>query len=145
VKLDRDRLVKLLNLTDSEHDAEALAAVRKSNELLRLNGVTWHAVLGLPPAAGDGAERPAPPRAPDLPPGHAFARDYRNAFRREPVVARLLAFPFWLALELLALVAPRLCINKRGRPITLVFVLSLVLSATAWIAAGYYLVFVLAA
>lgn len=149
MELDRDRLVKLLNLSDSEHDAEALAAIRKSNELLRSNGLTWHALLGVspsPPPAGNGTpERPAAPRVPELPPGYAFARDYRNAFRREPIIARLLAFPFWFLLELLAAVGPRVRINKRGRTITLVFVVSLVLSAAAWIAAAYYVVFVLAA
>ena len=147
MELDRDRLVKLLNLTDSQHDAEALAAIRKSNQLLKFYGVTWHALLGLPtPHASNGAaERPATPQPPELPPGYAFARDYRNAFRREPVIPRLLAFPFWLVLELLAMVAPRLRINKRGRTITLVFAASLVLSAAGWIAAAYYVVFVLAA
>jgi hypothetical protein len=39
--LDKDRLVKFLNLTDSQHDAEALLAIRKSNELLHNDGVKW--------------------------------------------------------------------------------------------------------
>ncbi len=145
MELDRDRLVKLLNLTDSRHDAEALAAIRKSNALLKQSGVTWGALLGVDPqAAPSPAEPAASPRATELPPGHALARDYRNAFRREPFVPRLLAFPFWLALELLAAVSPRSRINKRGRTITVVFVVSLVLSGLSWIAAAYYVVFVLA-
>ena len=43
--LDRDRLVKFLNLTDSQHDAEVLLAIRKSNELLRHSGVKWMDVV----------------------------------------------------------------------------------------------------
>ena len=43
--LDRDRLVKFLNLTDSQHDAEVLLAIRKSNELLRYSGVKWMDVV----------------------------------------------------------------------------------------------------
>ena len=39
--LDRDRLVKFLNLTASQHDAEALLAIRKSNELLHSSGAKW--------------------------------------------------------------------------------------------------------
>ncbi|UYN93094.1 MAG: hypothetical protein KIT25_13545 [Enhydrobacter sp.] len=156
MELDKDRLAKLLNLTLSQHDAEALAAIRKSNDLLRQHRTTWDAILGVSPieepAASSGGARPRAPDGgqpasqaePRLAAGHTFARDYRNAFRREPFVARMLAFPFWFALELLALAHPRARINKRGRVIFAVFVISLVLSGAAWIAAAYYVVFELA-
>jgi len=40
---DRDAqlLVKLLNLTDSDNDFEALIAIRKVNLLLKRHGKTW--------------------------------------------------------------------------------------------------------
>ena len=39
--LNRDRLVKMLELTSSDSDAEALAAVRKANGLLKREGLRW--------------------------------------------------------------------------------------------------------
>jgi len=150
LELDKDRLAKLLSLTDSKHDGEALSAIRKSNELLKLHKTTWHEVMGLsspaepppppePAAASARAERPA-----ELLPGFAFAKDYRNVFRQEPLFPRLLAFAFWIVLELLALVLPRLIINKRGRMISITFALCLLVSGAFWIYVGYYLVFVIA-
>ena len=38
---DRERLVKLLNMTHSASDGEALAAIRKCNELLRQHKLSW--------------------------------------------------------------------------------------------------------
>lgn len=38
---DTDKLVKFLNLTQSDNDHEALAAIRKANEILKKNGITW--------------------------------------------------------------------------------------------------------
>jgi hypothetical protein len=46
--LDRDLLVKLLNLTSSKHDAEALNAIRHADALLRKHGTTWVDLLALP-------------------------------------------------------------------------------------------------
>jgi hypothetical protein len=45
--MDRSRLVKLLNMTDSQHDAEALSAIRKSNDLLRRSKTSWAELLML--------------------------------------------------------------------------------------------------
>ncbi|SRR5216683_436322 len=45
MRLDRERLIKLLNLTESEHDAEALSAIRRSNVLLRRHRTTWAELL----------------------------------------------------------------------------------------------------
>ena len=39
------RLAKLLGLIGSIHDAEALAAARKANEFVHLNGLTWPDVI----------------------------------------------------------------------------------------------------
>ena len=74
MELDRNRLVKFLNMTDSQHDAEVLIAIRKSNELLRLHQVKWIDLLG--PRS----------RAPLTPPG-SRAREFneqhvRNEFSK---------------------------------------------------------------
>jgi hypothetical protein len=47
MRLDRERLIKLLNLTGSEYDAEALSATRRSNVLLCRHRTTWRSCLHL--------------------------------------------------------------------------------------------------
>ena len=154
MELDKERLAKLLNMTGSDHDAEALAAARKANEFLRLNRKSWEDVLGLTPpppepkrpaeAPRPGAPRSAmPPRAPEPPPGYQGLRHYRDALRHEPFLPRLLGFPFWFLIELLALVFPRRMINTRGRFIAIVFALGMLTGIAGWIWLAYYLVFVL--
>jgi hypothetical protein len=154
VELDKDRLAKLLNLTESEHDGEALAAIRKANDLLRQYGASWSAALGLSepaershpsdPAAARSAHAAtaAQPRRPaEIRPGHLPARVYRNAFRREPMLPRLLGFPFWIVVELLALVMPNTLLDTRGPILTMIFTLSIMLGIAAWIGLGYYALF----
>jgi hypothetical protein len=43
--LDRVKLVKLLNLTQSQATHEALAAARAANKMLAAEGVTWDDVI----------------------------------------------------------------------------------------------------
>jgi len=69
VPVDRDRLIKLLNMTGSSHDSEALSAIRLSNELLRQTETTWADLLALPTESGrqiapeaKTADAPAPAR-----------------------------------------------------------------------------------
>src|SRR3981189_3650524 len=57
--LKRDQLIKLLNLTGSEYDAEALNAIRRSNALLRKHRATWADLLALPQEPAQ-ARRPRP-------------------------------------------------------------------------------------
>lgn len=38
----RDRLIKLLQLSQSSNDFEALAAIRKANAVLRANNMDWN-------------------------------------------------------------------------------------------------------
>ena len=149
MELDKDRLAKLLSMTGSDHDAEALAAIRKANELLRLNKKSWFEVLSdPPPAVAPRAEvpryaarpGPAPAGPPEPPPGHQPLRDYRNALRREPFLPRLLGFPFWLLIELLAFVFPRKLLNTRGNFIATVFAIGMLLGIGSWIWLGYYLI-----
>ena len=110
-------------MTDSQHDAEALAAIRKANELLRLQSVTWSDVL-------------EKPQVQPLPPGHQRAAQYRDTFRREALIPRLLAFPFWIFVELLAALAPDRPVNTRGPMVTYVFVLCMLLSIATWTGVG---------
>ncbi len=49
--IDRERLIRLLRMTESDRDAEALIAIRKSNEMLRANGMSWSDLIDLPPQA----------------------------------------------------------------------------------------------
>jgi hypothetical protein len=54
--LDRERLVKLLGMTESKYDAEALGAIRRSNALLREHKVTWAELLAGAPEPGQARE-----------------------------------------------------------------------------------------
>ena len=47
--IDKERLVRLLRMTESDQDAEALIAIRKSNDLLRAHRTSWADVIDLPP------------------------------------------------------------------------------------------------
>lgn len=49
---DRDKLLKLLALLDSDQDAEALAAGRKAARLLRNTGLDWEDAVVLGPERG---------------------------------------------------------------------------------------------
>lgn len=40
-----ERLVKLLNLSASDNDNEALSAIRLANQLVRKNGLTWQSIV----------------------------------------------------------------------------------------------------
>jgi hypothetical protein len=153
VELDKDRLAKLLSMTSSDHDAEALAAIRKANEFLRLHRKSWSEVLGTepviePPPYRPEMSRPPPhpaayrPAAPEPPPGYQRLRYYRDGLRHEPFLPRLLGFPYWFLIEMVAVVFPNAYVNTRGTFIALVFTLGMILGIASWISLGYYLVFV---
>jgi hypothetical protein len=59
--LNRDQLLKLLNLTGSEYDAEALNAIRRANGLLRKHQATWADLFAIP-------QEPVRARQPEPPP-----------------------------------------------------------------------------
>jgi hypothetical protein len=75
--LDRDLLIKLLNLTGSENDAEALNAIRRSNALLRKHQAAWADLLALPQEPAQARQQRPRPR----PTGS-------HAFREEPIWER---------------------------------------------------------
>jgi hypothetical protein len=147
-ELDKERLAKLLSMTSSDHDAEALAAIRKANDLLRLNRKTWFDVLDTsipalePPRAEAPRYAPRPSGPPPPPPGYQPLRDYRDALRREPFLPRLLGFPFWLLIEIVAFAFPRKLLNTRSSLIAVVFAVGMLAGIAAWIWLGYYLLFV---
>jgi hypothetical protein len=98
--LNRDQLIKLLNLTGSEYDAEALNAIRRANALLRQHRATWADLLAPPqePAKGRQPEptqaqhqRPRPgPTGPDaFEAKRIWEPKVRHARRRRKQVAML--------------------------------------------------------
>lgn len=50
--LDKTRLAKVLALTQSDKDHEALAAMRKANEIIKGEGLTWDELLHALPSRG---------------------------------------------------------------------------------------------
>lgn len=54
-----DLLVKIMMMTTSDNDMEALVAIRKANDFLKLSGVNWQDVFkGLPSPQGTRQEKP---------------------------------------------------------------------------------------
>lgn len=58
----RERLVKLLNLTRSNNDHEALASIRAANASLDKSGMSWEALVG--PDVDSVQRGPVKPNAP---------------------------------------------------------------------------------
>jgi Protein of unknown function (DUF2786) len=56
-KDDKDKIIKLLQLTTSSNDHEALLAMRVANKILKKTETTWDKFLDNPPAA---STRPNP-------------------------------------------------------------------------------------
>lgn len=44
--MDKSKITKLLALSQSDNDNEALAAIRMANKLLRANNLTWETFMG---------------------------------------------------------------------------------------------------
>jgi hypothetical protein len=122
VGLDRNRLVKFMNMTESQHDAEALLAIRKANELLRLNDLDWTDLVDRRPSARPSSQPASEPRDRRDPrarnfndPGnrHGSARHRRSAeevradnfratVRAIPLPIRVLFLPATVGAEVLA-------------------------------------------
>ena len=56
-----EKLIKCLELSRSEHDGEALTAVRKANNIRNTLGLSWADLIGVGPS-------PSPRTTPDAPP-----------------------------------------------------------------------------
>ena len=149
VDLDRERLIRLLGMTDSDQDAEALVAIRKSNEMLRAHGKSWADVLGgaspvdtfepfepevLPAINDDWSLEPRP--------GYEPSARIRDALRREFPIT-LVFFPLWLAAELMAVMFPKVHWNKNGPRISVVFWGLCWSGLVSWVGAGSLLLMAL--
>ena len=88
------------------------------------------------------AAPPSPSRtAGDPSATYQLTRQYRDSFRREPLVPRLLGFPFWIVVELLAVLSPQTQLNTRSPFITFIFALGMLLGVAGWVGLGYFLLF----
>lgn len=47
--MDKSKIVKLLSLTQSDNDSEALTAIRMANKILKSNEITWDKFMGQEP------------------------------------------------------------------------------------------------
>ena len=68
----RDKLVKLLQLTQSSNDHEALRSIRKANSLLKKNGMDWNKFMAMPVQQRDDFLRWADQRHADVKAGRGF-------------------------------------------------------------------------
>jgi hypothetical protein len=118
VTIDRERLIRLLRMTESDRDAEALIAIRKTNAMLKANGASWSDVIDLP--------APAAPQAASTDWSYASLAGYersdgiRRSVRQEfPIM--LAFFPLWIAAELMAIFYPNTYWNKDGKRVVVAF------------------------
>ena len=136
--IDRERLIRLLRMTESDRDAEALIAIRKTNAMLKANGASWSDVIDLP--------TPAAPRAASTDWSYASLAGYersdgiRRSVRREfPIM--LAFFPLWIAAELMAILYPNTYWNKNGKRVVVAFWSLCWLGLLSWLGAGTWLLF----
>jgi hypothetical protein len=139
VTIDRERLIRLLRMTESNRDAEALIAIRKSNELLRANGMSWSDLIAPPPQA---LHQPA--HSTDWSPvsraGYERSDGIRRSIRREFPIS-LAFFPLWIAAELMVIFYPDTYWNKNGKRVVATFWSLCWLGLLSWLGAGTWLLF----
>lgn len=138
VTIDRERLIRLLRMTESDRDAEALIAIRKSNQMLKQNGMSWSDVIDLPPpseapfVSSDWSEVSLA--------GYERSDGIRRSIRREFPIT-LAFFPLWIAAELLAIFYPNTYWNKNGKRVIVAFWSLCWLGLLSWLGAGTWLLF----
>ncbi|CAN5853301.1 hypothetical protein BH11PSE3_BH11PSE3_22920 [soil metagenome] len=155
--IDRERLIRLLRMTESDSEAEVLVAVRKTNQLLRANDVDWSDVILPAPAPAPApaaqaqayAEAQARANAQVLrPPPMDWTQASRAGFERSDNIRRavrqefpitLAFFPLWIAAELMAIFFPNTYWNKNGKRVVAAFWSLCWLGLLAWLGAGAYL------
>src|SRR5262245_28715516 len=109
--LNRSRFLRILSLTDSPNDAEALSAVRRANALLHAAGLSWEKLIVVPPP--DAEPKPAKesedplwadawmffpgnwPSDPMMPLGKRNAKERARA-RLRSIASRLRSVASWL-------------------------------------------------
>ena len=138
--IDRERLIRLLRMTESDRDAEALIAIRKTNAMLKANGASWSDVIDLP--------APAELQAASTDWSYASLAGYersdgiRRSVRREfPIM--LAFFPLWIAAELMAIFYPNTYWNKNGKRVVVAFWSLCWLGLLSWLGAGTWLLFMI--
>jgi hypothetical protein len=113
--LNRSRFLRILNLTDSPNDSEALSAARRANALLHAAGLSWEKLIIVPPP--DAEPKPAEegedplwadawmffpgnwPSDPTMPLGKRNSDEQAHA-RLRSVASRLRSVALWLRLAL---------------------------------------------
>ena len=139
VTIDKERLVRLLRMTESDREAEALIAIRKSNELLRAHGMSWSDVIEPPtPVLPEPASTCSTDRSYAHRMGFERSDMIRGAIRREFPIT-LAFFPLWIAAELMAILYPNTYWNKNGKPVVAAFWSLCGLGLLSWMGAGAYL------
>ena len=133
--IDRERLVRLLRMTESDRDAEALIAIRKSNELLRAHGMNWSDVVS-PPTPVEQA--PSSDWSPVSRAGYERSDKILRSIRREFPIT-LAFFPLWIAAELMAVFFPNTYWNRNGKRLVAAFWSLCWLGLLSWLGAGTYL------
>ena len=119
-ELDRDRLIKLLNMTTSNHDPEALVAIRLSNDLLHQHRMSWSDIVGhrdesaspgLPGQTQSRTQHAEASATDDTPTvrtnpkanrAHAARDALKARIKTVPIWLRLLFFPLWAGAEVVA-------------------------------------------
>ena len=139
VTIDRERLIRLLRMTESDRDAEALIAIRKSNEMLRANGMSWSDVIDLP-APVQSYEAYPTDWSPVSRAGYERSDGIRRSVRREFPIT-LAFFPLWIAAELMAIFYPNTYWNKNGKRVIVAFWSLCWLGLLSWLGAGTWLLF----
>ena len=138
VTIDRERLIRLLRMTESDRDAEALIAIRQTNAMLKKNGMSWSDVIDLPPpseapfVSSDWSEVSLA--------GYERSDGIRRSIRREFPIT-LAFFPLWIAAELMAIFYPNTYWNKNGKRVTVAFWSLCWLGLLSWLGAGTWLLF----
>jgi hypothetical protein len=139
VTIDRERLIRLLRMTESDRDAEALVAIRKSNEMLRAHGVSWSDVIDLPESA-ETRQAPSTDWSYVSLAGYERSDGIRRSVRREFPIT-LAFFPLWIAAELMAIFYPNTYWNKNGKRVIVAFWSLCWLGLLSWLGAGTWLLF----
>ena len=137
--IGKERLIRLLRMTESDRDAEALIAIRKANQLLRAHGKGWSDVIDL-----SSLDLQEPHRLHSTDWSYAYRMGFersdriRGAIRREFPIT-LAFFPLWIAAELMAILYPNTYWNKNGKPVVAAFWSLCGLGLLSWLGAGAYL------
>jgi hypothetical protein len=140
VTIDRERLIRLLRMTESDRDAEALTAIRKTNAMLKASGASWSDVIDLPAPAEPQAASPDWSYASLA--GYERSDGIRRSVRREfPIM--LAFFPLWIAAELMAIFYPNTYWNRNGRRVVVAFWSLCWLGLLSWLGAGTWLLFMI--